>query len=103
MGNAMTGHLVPVRLYVAVFAALVCFTALTTWVAFVDLGAANTFIALTIAFVKATLVLLYFMHVRWSSRLTAVFIGVGFLFLATMIGLTMTDVLSRGWLGVPGG
>jgi len=98
-----TGHIVPVRIYLAIFAALMLLTALTVSVAFYDLGALNTIVALAIAVTKASLVILFFMHVKYSSRLTWVVIGSGFVFVAILIGFTVADLLSRGWLGTPGG
>lgn len=87
-------------MYYAVFAALIVGTALTVAVAFVDLGALNNVVMLTIAVTKATLVVLYFMHVRWSTRLTWVVAASGFFWLLILFGLTMQDYLTRGW--VPG-
>ena len=98
-----TGHIVPVRIYLAIFAALMVLTALTVWIAFYDLGPLNTLVALGIAVTKATLVILFFMHVKYSSRLTWMVVGSGFVFVAIMIGFTVADLLSRGWLGTPGG
>ena len=91
-------HVVPVRLYVAVFAVLLVLTAVTTAVAFVDLGRLNVVIMLTIAMVKATLVVLYFMHVRWSPRLTWVVVASGFVWLGLLIGITGMDLLVRSRL-----
>ena len=68
-------------------------------IAFVDLGRFNVAVALTIAIIQASLVLLYFMHLRYSSRLTVVFVLIALFWLATLIGISMTDVLSRGWFG----
>ena len=98
-----TGHIVPVRIYLAIFATLMVLTGLTVWVAFYDLGPLNTLAALGIAVTKATLVILFFMHVKYSSRLTWMVVGSGFVFLAIMVAFTMADVVSRGWLGTPGG
>ncbi len=92
-------HIVSVRLYAAIFGALVLLTLTTAGVAFVDLGGGlNSIVALTIAVVKALLVILFFMHVRYSSRLTWVFAGAGFFWLLILLVLTMADPLSRGWL-----
>lgn len=91
--------ILPARLYVAVFLVLIAMTLATVTVAFVDLGPLNTLVALTIAIAKATLVVLYFMHVRWSARLTWVFVGAGVAWLLILFSLTMSDYLSRGWLG----
>lgn len=96
-------HVVPISIYFAVFAALMALTAMTVWVAFIDLGALNAFVALGIAVVKATLVVLFFMHVKYSSKLTWLVVASGFVFLAIMLVLTMSDIASRGWLGTPGG
>ena len=73
-------------------------TALTVAVAFFDLGALNNVVMLTIAVVKAMFVVLYFMHVRWSSRLTWVVAGSGFFWLLILFSFTLTDYMSRGWL-----
>jgi cytochrome c oxidase subunit 4 len=96
----MPEHIVPVRVYLIVFAALMALTATTVWVAFHDLGRLNVIIALAIAVTKAILVALYFMHVRYSSRLTQIVVGGGLLWLTIMIGLTMSDYLTRGWLSL---
>ena len=96
-------HVVSIRLYLAIFATLMILTALTVWVAFIDLGPLNLIVALGIAVTKATLVVLFFMHVKYSSKLTWLVVVSGFFFLAIMLGLTMADVVSRGWLGTPGG
>ena len=87
-------------MYYAVFAALIFGTALTVGVAFIDLGWLNNVLMLGIAVTKALLVVLFFMHVRWSTRLTWVVAASGFFWLLILFGLTMTDYLSRGW--VPG-
>ena len=75
-------------------------TALTAGAAFVDLGPLNPVIALTIAVVKALLVVLFFMHVRYSSRLTWLVLTGGLFWLGILIALTLTDYLSRGLSGV---
>jgi len=85
-------------MYYAVFAALILGTALTVAVAFIDLGALNNVLMLGIAITKATLVVLFFMHVRWSTRLTWVVAASGFFWLLILFGLTMQDYLTRGWV-----
>ena len=95
-------HVVPVRTYTAVFLALVALTAITTAAAFVDLGPLNNVVALGIATLKATLVVLFFMHVKYSTRLTFLVVTAGLFWLIILIGLSLTDYLTRGWLGVPG-
>lgn len=98
----MSAHIVPVKTYVGIFIALLVFTAVTTGVAFVDLGPFNTVVALTIAVVKMLLVILFFMHVKYSSGLTRIVIVAGFFFLAILVSLTLADVLTRSWTPNPG-
>ena len=95
-----SSHVVPVKIYVAVFGALLVLTATTTSVSFVDLGPWSTVVALGIAVVKATLVVLFFMHVRYGSQLTKLVVAGGLFWLAILIALTLSDFLSRGWLPV---
>jgi cytochrome c oxidase subunit 4 len=93
-----TGHIVPTRVYYTIFGLLMICTYLTVQVAFFDLGALNTVAALTIAVFKATIVVLFFMHVKYSSRLTwAVVLGSVF-WLGILIALTLSDYLTRRWL-----
>ena len=93
--------MISVKTYVAVFAALLVLTALTTAIAFVDLGGVgNVAVALSIAIVKAALVALYFMHLRYSSPLTVIFAGAGLFWLGLLIVLTLSDYISRGWVSV---
>ena len=99
----MSEHVVPVKIYFAIFSILIVLTGVTVGVAFADLGFLNTVMALTIAVFKATLVILYFMHVRYGSRLTWVFVGTGFFWMAILIVFTLSDVLTRSWLAVPAG
>jgi cytochrome c oxidase subunit 4 len=94
----MSGHVAPKSMYYAVFAALIVGTALTVGVAFIDLGAMNNVLMLGIASTKALLVILFFMHVRWSTRLTWVIAASGFVWLLILFGITMTDYLTRGWV-----
>ena len=99
----MQGHVVPKKIYFLIFGALLGFTALTTGVAFVDLGKWNTIVALIIAGCKATLVILFFMHLRWSTALCRVVLLSALLWLAILISLTTTDIFSRDWIPVPEG
>jgi len=92
------GHVAPKSLYYSVFLALLIGTALTVAVAFVDLGAMNNVAMLTIACVKALLVILFFMHVRWGTRLTWVVVASGFFWLLILFSVTMSDFLTRGWI-----
>jgi cytochrome c oxidase subunit 4 len=98
----MSEHVVPRSVYYAVFAALMVLTGLTVWVAYLDLGFMNTAMALGIAVTKATLVVLYFMHVRYGTRLTWVVVSSGFFWLGILIVLGLSDYLSRGWIAQPG-
>ena len=91
----MSAHVVPLKVYLAIFLALIAGTVLTVLVAFQDLGPMNTVVALTIAGAKALLVVLWFMHVKYSSRLTWVFAAAGLAWLVLMIGLTMADFETR--------
>ena len=96
----MSVHITPVRVYVLIFAALMVLTGVTVWVAFQDFGPGNDIVALTIAVTKATLVVLFFMHVIHSSRLTKVVIISSLVWLVILIGLTLSDYLSRGLVGL---
>lgn len=96
----MREHIVSPKVYYVIFIALVVFTVVTWSVAKLDLGKMNAVVALTIAVIKATLVVLYFMHVRYSSRLTWVFVCAGFFWLAIMVALTLGDYMTRGWLTI---
>ena len=92
-------HIVPIKVYLAIFMALMVLTAVTVWVAFVDLGALNTFVALGIAGFKAMLVILFFMHVKYSSGMTKLIVGASFFWFLIMIVFTFSDYLTRGWVG----
>jgi cytochrome c oxidase subunit 4 len=96
----MREHIVSPKIYYAIFIALAVLTVVTWSIAKLDLGKMNAVVALTIAVIKATLVVLYFMHVRYSSRLTWVFVGAGFFWLAIMVALTLGDYMTRGWLTI---
>ena len=88
-------------IYWAVFLSLMFFTGLTVWVAYVDLGPFNDLVAMAIACTKATIVVLFFMHVKYASRLTWLLAGSGVLFLLILFAFTLADYFSRGWLGIP--
>src|SRR5262245_43877780 len=92
------GHVAPKSMYYAVFAALIVGTGLTVAAAEVDLGFLNNVVMLLIACTKATLVVLFFMHVRWGTRLTWVVAGAGFVWLLILFALGMSDYVSRGWI-----
>jgi cytochrome c oxidase subunit IV len=93
----MSEHIVPTRTYYTIFAVLIAGTILTWRIAYFDLGPFNTIAALAIAVFKATIVVLFFMHVKYGTRLTrAVIIGALF-WLGIMLTLTMGDYLTRAW------
>ena len=95
----MSEHIVPLRIYVVIFSALLVGTTLTVWAGFVDFpGQLNVIIALTIAVIKATLVVLYFMHVRYSSRLIWVIFTSALFWLVILFALTFSDYWTRCWL-----
>lgn len=93
----MSEHVHPKKLYFAVFASLIVLTLVTTVAAYVDLGALNTVVALVIAVCKATLVVLFFMHLKDQVGMTRVVIVAALLWLAVLIGITMSDVFTRRW------
>jgi len=93
----MAAHILPKRVYYTIFAILMFCTYLTVQIAFFDLGRLNAIAALAIAAFKATIVILFFMHVKYSTRLTwAVVLGSIFWF-GILIAMTMGDYLTRGW------
>jgi cytochrome c oxidase subunit IV len=90
-------HVVSVKTYLSVFAALIILTLTTVGIATIDLGPLNTIAALLIAAIKATVVILFFMHVRYSKPLIGVVVLGAVLWLAILIGLTLADFMSRSW------
>ena len=94
-------HVVSIKTYLIVFAALMVLMILTVAVAFFDFGIFNKGIALTIATTKAALVMLFFMHLRYSSKLVWIFAGLGFFGLLIMIVIAMGDYVARGGVIVP--
>ena len=99
----MAGHISPKSTYYAIFGALMVLTAVTLAVAFVNLGSFNFPVAIGIAITKATLVILFFMHAKYSSKLTKLFVGTAFFFLFILLTLSLTDYLSRGMKTYDGG
>jgi caa(3)-type oxidase subunit IV len=99
----MFGHVLPARTYFLVFFTLLFLTGLTTGVAFMDLGPGNTVAALGIAFSKALLVALFFMHLRWSQPLVRIVMLASLLWLSILIGLTLGDIFTRDWIPAPAG
>ena len=95
--HAPMHHVTPLWIYFAIFFALMFFTVVTVWISTINLGMMNTPVALAIAVIKATLVILFFMHVIHSTRLTWVVILASFLWVATLFVLTFADYLTRAW------
>lgn len=94
---APESHIVPISLYVGIWATLMVCTGLTVYAASVDLGIFNIVVALLIATFKGTLVVLFFMHLRYSTKLTMVTVIAAIFFLLIMFSLSMTDYLTRAW------
>ncbi len=94
----MSAHIVPKSTYYLIFTALMVGTALTVGAAFVDLGnTANTVVALAIACTKATLVVLFFMHVKYSPKLTWLVVIASLFWLMLLLLITMGDYATRTW------
>jgi cytochrome c oxidase subunit 4 len=90
-------HIVSPVIYVVILFALLVGTALTIWVSYIDLGIFNPILAIAIACTKATLVVLFFMHVKYSSKLTKLTVFAGIFTFLTLIGMTLSDYISRAW------
>jgi cytochrome c oxidase subunit IV len=97
MNPAMQKHIIPRKTYFIVYLVLLVLLAATVGVAYIEIGTFNLLLALTIAFAKAALVVLFFMHVYYSTSLTKVFVLTAILFLILLGGLTMADYLTRTW------
>ena len=97
----MTHQVVSVRFYVLIFLVLIALTGTTIAVSRIDLGEFNFVVAITIAVVKAVLVVLFFMHVKQSSSMTKLFVCAGFFWMAILFVFVLSDYLSRGWLPIP--
>lgn len=90
-------HIVSPKVYLVIGVTLLALTATTTAVSYVELGNFNAVVALAIACIKMTLVVLFFMHVKYSSKLTKLTVAAGFLTFLVLITMTMTDYISRAW------
>jgi cytochrome c oxidase subunit 4 len=101
MNEPADQHVTAVSTYLKIFGALMVLTLLTVAAAFGNFGMLNTFIAITIAVIKATLVALFFMHLKDSARIIWVVAGAGVIWMMVMICLTMTDLIGRGWIPYP--
>jgi cytochrome c oxidase subunit IV len=96
----MSEHVSPKSVYYSIFGALMVLTAVTVFAAYVNLGNFNAPVALAIATFKATLVVLFFMHVKYSSRLTKLIVLTSLFFLVILVGETMMDYATRGLQGL---
>jgi cytochrome c oxidase subunit 4 len=94
-------HVSPLSTYLSIFAALMVLSAITVGAAFVNLGSFNPVVALAIAVIKATLVILFFMHVKYSSRLTKLTVVLSLFFVVILFAETLMDYATRGWGGQP--
>jgi cytochrome c oxidase subunit 4 len=97
----MTHSIVPIRVYVAVWAALIVLTITTVAVSKLELGEFNFVAAMTIAVIKGSLVVWFFMNVRQASSMTRLFAGAGFFWMAILIVFVLSDYFSRGWVPIP--
>ena len=91
----MSDHVSPVSLYITIFASLMVLTAVTVGAAYVDLGLFNFAVAMLIAGFKASLVVWYFMHVKYQSHLTKLTVATGLFFLSILLGMSLIDYVSR--------
>jgi len=98
----ISGEVLSRRTYVFVFLALLALAVITTFVSFIDMGPFNIVVALSIAFLKAALVSLFFMGLVHSPRLCKMTLAGGVLWLGILILLTLTDYVTRGWVPFPG-
>jgi cytochrome c oxidase subunit 4 len=94
-------HIVPLRVYLAIITILFLLTILTVWVAFQDFGIFNNLVALTIAVIKALLVVMFFMHLKYSARILWLYAGAGAVWFIIMLALLLSDYASRDWLTRP--
>jgi cytochrome c oxidase subunit 4 len=90
-------HVTPPGVYIAIFLTLLMFTALTVGASYVEMGVWNPVVALAIGVIKATLVVLFFMGVKYSSKLTMLTVGAGIFTFLTLISMTLADYISRAW------
>jgi cytochrome c oxidase subunit IV len=90
-------HIVSPKVYAGILLCLLVGTALTVWASFIDLGVLNPVIALAIACTKAVLVVLFFMHVKYSPKLTKLTVGAGVFTFLVLIGMTLADYFTRAW------
>ena len=99
----MSEHIIEKKIYYTVFGSLMALLGATLAIAYIHLGKLNMVAALSIAVIKAVLIILYFMHVRYSSRLLWIFVCAGFFWLGILFALSFSDFLTRAWLPLPTG
>jgi cytochrome c oxidase subunit 4 len=90
-------HVVGPKIYLLILGALLVLTAITTGAAFINMGVFSPIVALAIACFKAVLVILFFMHIRYSSKLMMLTVGAGFFTFLVLITMTLSDYISRNW------
>jgi cytochrome c oxidase subunit 4 len=90
-------HIVSPKVYLVILLSLLVGTGLTVWASFIDMGVFNPIVALAIACTKAVLVVLFFMHVKYSTKLTKLTVGAGFFTFIVLIGMTLADYFTRAW------
>jgi cytochrome c oxidase subunit IV len=102
MSEQSEHHIVPKRVYFLVFFTLIAMTWITAYVSTIDLGRLNIYVALSIAIFKASLVILFFMHVKYGTKLTKMIVLAGLYWLILVLFIAMLDLWTRNWMGVPG-
>ena len=90
-------HVTPPIVYVVIFATLLVLTGVTVGASYIEMGVLNPIVALLIGVVKARLVILFFMGVKYSTRLTKLTVGAGLFTFLVLIGMTLSDYISRAW------
>jgi cytochrome c oxidase subunit 4 len=90
-------HIVSPMIYLMIFGALLICTLLTVGASYLEMGPWNPVVALGIACFKATLVVLFFMHIKYSSRLMKMTVGAGIFTFLILVGMSMSDYISRAW------
>jgi cytochrome c oxidase subunit 4 len=90
-------RIVSPKLYLVIAGCLLVLTAATTAISYVELGVFNAVVAIAIACMKASLVVLFFMHIKYSSKLTKLTVASGLFTFLVLITMTMTDYISRAW------
>ena len=99
----MSEHVVGTRVYLLVGLALLCLTAITAWVSWMDLGGWSAPVAILIATIKASLVVLFFMHIRYETQtMVWIWLAAGLFWFIILLALSMADYGTRGFLGIPG-